>query len=317
MFRRFRTRALLPTFLLLVLMAPAPPASASDGIEPVLDCVTYSADTVTATFGYINVNASTVDVPYGVSNFFTPAPLFRGQPTSFLPGTHHEVVRIPFPADETLTWTLSGSTVEASNDPNTYCSGSGGPLPADSSLTTPASVATTVGVDVPLTSTVTDPLAPATGTAVYGTVVYSLPDGLSAGPPPAGSPCVADSATLLSCPVTPGADNAVAVRSTTPGAYRVTGAFVATGEGDPTAADNVTSTTVVVTGPPVATTGVAGSVSATGAVLTGTVDPAGASTSYSFVYWPDGHPDQAVTTMAGGAGAGFAPVPVDATLSGQ
>ena len=75
------------------------PMSLPTGIVPILDCVTFdqSTNTVTAFFGYVSVNAQTESVPYGPANFFSPSPAIRpGQPTSFLPGVHHNAFSVSF-----------------------------------------------------------------------------------------------------------------------------------------------------------------------------------------------------------------------------
>lgn len=97
------------------------------GIAPFLDCVTYDApdNTLTAIFNYVSANAGNVQVPVGASNFFSPSPIGRGQVTTFFPGTNLEAFEVSFPLDATpsITWTLLGQPVTASNDPSTYCSG--------------------------------------------------------------------------------------------------------------------------------------------------------------------------------------------------
>jgi Collagen triple helix repeat (20 copies) len=94
---------------------------------PLLDCVGYDQSTneVTAYFGYLNPGASPVTILVGANNFFNPAPSYRGQPTTFQPGTFHKVFSVVYSLDvaPSLSWTLSGTTVTATNDPNNYCAG--------------------------------------------------------------------------------------------------------------------------------------------------------------------------------------------------
>jgi len=93
-FRRLRALVLVPIAALLAALAPTSSASASvGGLLPVLDCVSYSAatDTVTGYFGYPNLKSAIITVPLGSENFFTTAPIDRGQPTLFLPGAAHQM----------------------------------------------------------------------------------------------------------------------------------------------------------------------------------------------------------------------------------
>jgi hypothetical protein len=298
----------------LVLFGLAPAARADATVVPLLHCVTYDpgANEVTAEFGYYNPNATSVTVPLGSNNIFLQIPIFRtGQPTTFLPGVHLQVFAVTFDPSHTpeQTWYLQGTTVTATNDPNLYCNA---PTLDDASVTMPATLTTTTGADAQLTATVTDPKA-ATGTT--GTLVYTLPAGLDLGTLPSGSACVAGTGQV-SCPISAGSDQTVPVHSATPGLYQVTGTYVPSQFPDPAATDNVGTTAVRVTGTPTAVTGLAGSVSATGAELAGSANPAGADTTGAFSYWPDGHPELATTVGSAAIGEGFDTVALDAVLTG-
>lgn len=86
-------------------------------IRPVVDCVQPNQDgSYTAKWGYESDNASccpayelpirTEGVPEDPrANFFTPAPIDRGQPSTFLPGVHHEVFTTTWDGSP-LSWTL-------------------------------------------------------------------------------------------------------------------------------------------------------------------------------------------------------------------
>jgi uncharacterized repeat protein (TIGR01451 family) len=310
---RFRLLAALPALLLLLVVAPAGTAQATITITPLLDCVTFdsSTDLVTAYFGYDNPDTATHIVPIGTDNLIMPAPSDRGQATTFLPGVHHDVFSVPFDVTTTptLRWSLTGNSAVASNDSSLYCA----EPPADASLSMPDSLATTVGTDVTLSATVADPSV--SSGDVFGNLVYNLPPGLVAGTLPSGSPCTA-SGSQVTCAVSPGSGSQVPVHAASPGSYPVVGTLVAFAHGDPAPDNNVATTTVLVTGPPVATTGLAGSVTATAATLTGTVDPAGADTTVTFSYWPDGQPGLLQTLAGSDAGSGFGPVPVQASVIG-
>ena len=122
MARRIR---ILPSLLFALSLVHATGVCAQS-VAPILNCVEYDAstNTLTAHFGYVNTNASTVLITLGASNFFSPAPLSRGQPTSFLPGIHNDLFSVSQTLDVTtsLTWNLDGLSVTATNDPSLYCS---------------------------------------------------------------------------------------------------------------------------------------------------------------------------------------------------
>jgi len=319
-FRRLRVLVLVPVAVLLAALAPTSSASASvGGLLPVLDCVSYSAatDTVTGYFGYTNLTSSTITVPIGSENFFTTAPIDRGQPTLFLPGAAHQVFSVTYPIDGSATWHLGGTEVTSVYTPANLCPGTGTPpAMADSSLAMPVVLDTTAGSATYLTSTVTDPVGPFRNS--LGTVVYALPAGVTAGPFLPDDPCSVDTThpLLVSCTVGTATDQRVLVRSATPGAYPLVGTFLPLVTGENAPLDNVGTTVLRVTGAPVATTGPASSITADGVVLNGTVDPAGAATTAAFRYWPHGHTDQAADAPTADPGSGFAAVPVTATVTG-
>lgn len=120
----------------LVAAAAVPrPADAANGLEPILDCVTYDGanNLLTAHWGYSNINGVQI-IPAQSDNYFDPPPFFRGQPTTFEPGTYRDVFQTTFDADEQLTWTLFGSSVTASNDPSLYCDGGPDTVPPDTAI---------------------------------------------------------------------------------------------------------------------------------------------------------------------------------------
>jgi hypothetical protein len=66
-------------------------------------------------FGYMNRNASEVEVPLGKDNAIDPAPADQGQPTTFLPGRQRDAFRIRVPKDfkGKFVWTLTfGGTTQ-------------------------------------------------------------------------------------------------------------------------------------------------------------------------------------------------------------
>jgi hypothetical protein len=121
-FRRF-------SFLLSFLILWTSAAAAQLKVWPTLDCVEYnpSNNIVTAYFGYVSQEADVVTIVFGSSNFFLPAPPFRGQVTSFSPGVHRQVFTVVFPGSSFAEWSLNGTTVRATNDPALYCPGCDSP----------------------------------------------------------------------------------------------------------------------------------------------------------------------------------------------
>lgn len=62
-----------------------------------------------ATLGYDNVGSNSKTIPIGSGNKFTPNPMDRGQPTTFLPGRHYEVFSVPVTYGASLVWNLSSN----------------------------------------------------------------------------------------------------------------------------------------------------------------------------------------------------------------
>jgi hypothetical protein len=87
-------------------------------VAPVYEGWYRTADgSIRLSFGYLNRNfAEEVDIPTGADNRFEPGPIDRGQPTHFLPRSHHGVFTVTLPnptADAEIKWTLTsrGRTV--------------------------------------------------------------------------------------------------------------------------------------------------------------------------------------------------------------
>jgi uncharacterized repeat protein (TIGR01451 family) len=73
-----------------------------------VECVKSNSDgTYTATFGYLNENSATVEIPVGNDNKFSPAPQDRGQTISFQPGRVGEAFSVNFDGSN-LVWTVKG-----------------------------------------------------------------------------------------------------------------------------------------------------------------------------------------------------------------
>ena len=83
---------------------PPPPPVA---VSPSVTCVDKGATTYTARFGYLNPGSATVSVPVGSQNGFSPAPVDRGQPIAFEPGSDTAAVEVSGIRNGTrLVWTL-------------------------------------------------------------------------------------------------------------------------------------------------------------------------------------------------------------------
>jgi hypothetical protein len=113
--------------LILLLFAGA---AMAQSVAPILDCVTFNeaANTVTATWGYVNASSTAVTIPPGNGNTLTPIPGYQGQPTTFQRGEFHDVFQTKFNlgTKSTQTWTAGRTPVSATNDPNNYCSSAAG-----------------------------------------------------------------------------------------------------------------------------------------------------------------------------------------------
>lgn len=72
----------------------------------------------TATFGYQSLHDQPVKLPVGEQNTFLPGDKDRGQPVIFLPGIHHDVFSITYPANATnQVWSLMGRPVSVGTVP--------------------------------------------------------------------------------------------------------------------------------------------------------------------------------------------------------
>ncbi len=111
-----------------------PASSTTLSVAPLLDCVNFDqADNLlTATWGYVNTGDTTVSIKDSSQNYFSPPPGIQGQPTTFEPGTFHNVFQTDFSLSNSSSssWNLDGFAVTATNDPNNYCATYGVPGPA-------------------------------------------------------------------------------------------------------------------------------------------------------------------------------------------
>lgn len=83
-------------------------------LVPEVNCVYIDVNgDIVGRFGYTNPNGNSITEAIGASNEFTPAPADRGQGTTFNTGTNSGVFEETFPASNSLTWNLQGSSVTA------------------------------------------------------------------------------------------------------------------------------------------------------------------------------------------------------------
>lgn len=104
----------------------APMGQTPTGVAPILNCVSYdqNANVLTAFFGYVSANSDDVVIPIGDLNFVSPDPSNRGQTVVFKPITENDAWETTFSlaTSPSITWTLLGQSVTASNNPMNYCS---------------------------------------------------------------------------------------------------------------------------------------------------------------------------------------------------
>lgn len=79
--------------------------------------------TYTYSFGYLNLNDYTVELPHGEANFIDPSQFDGMQPTTFLEGKHRGVFAITVPAsmsDVDIWWTLTNPNGEVTKVPGRH-----------------------------------------------------------------------------------------------------------------------------------------------------------------------------------------------------
>lgn len=138
------------------LIALSLPARAA--VTPIADCmrVDHQTKIMTVAYGYSQPGPDTTVLSLSDDKFF-PAPLYRGQPFAFYPGTHHRVFEVTFNLTDfpTLTWTLDGTSLVTGFD-----AAAGGPFPV-----TPAGLGLCQDADKPVLAAV----LPAAGAVAGGT----------------------------------------------------------------------------------------------------------------------------------------------------
>lgn len=110
-------RALLGALLVVGLtpvLAPTRPAAAAgdDDVTAIFECSFHDADGWVTVWGYDNSTDSVQTDDVGASNHFTQQQ-DSGQPTSFAPGRHDNILVVPWDGTSNLQWHLGKSRAEA------------------------------------------------------------------------------------------------------------------------------------------------------------------------------------------------------------
>ena len=96
-------------------------------IKPSLKCVDkLSSTSYRAHFGYTNSSSSSIANPVGFYNRFFPDPQGRGQPTTFLAGSHPDILQVTFSSSGLLAWVLGSGVVIATKSTALCPTGTGG-----------------------------------------------------------------------------------------------------------------------------------------------------------------------------------------------
>jgi hypothetical protein len=98
------------------LMGGSAGAGTKPDVDAVLECIILNDDdSYVAVFGYVNNGSSPVTLDIGNDNKFSPKPEDRGQPTTFQPGRHQNVVKVDSPGSA-LTWHVPGANAVANKN---------------------------------------------------------------------------------------------------------------------------------------------------------------------------------------------------------
>jgi hypothetical protein len=102
------------------------PEPAEQPIRAFVTCSKETGHDVSVTFGYENPNRNPVTLTAGEKNRFYPAPDYRGQPTTFLPGRHEDAVTVVIDGkkkdgNRTVLWTLDRTSISAPTDHDPKC----------------------------------------------------------------------------------------------------------------------------------------------------------------------------------------------------
>jgi hypothetical protein len=118
---RHRVRALAGALLvvgLVPVVGPARPAAAANNtaLTPIYECGFQTSNGWVTVWGYTNSSDTQQSVDIGADNHFSPNSDV-GQPRVFDPGTHDNVLIVPWDGNGTLQWHLGASKATAAQTP--------------------------------------------------------------------------------------------------------------------------------------------------------------------------------------------------------
>jgi hypothetical protein len=120
-------------------IASAGSATADNGgpgsVKPFLECVYHDTHTgqYNASWGYTNNYTSSITIPIGSGNSFSPSPANQGQVSTFAAGTHDNVFTTTWSGSGSVTWNLTHSATASST--STACSTNPVPIAGSGTLT--------------------------------------------------------------------------------------------------------------------------------------------------------------------------------------
>jgi hypothetical protein len=105
----------------MTFVAAAPASAAPADTVPIFECAfpNPSGTGYVTVWGYDNPSGTTETFPIGAQNHFIPAPDDQGQPDTFLPGRHDNVLILNWDgtSNSLLRWKLGTTTVKADTSP--------------------------------------------------------------------------------------------------------------------------------------------------------------------------------------------------------
>jgi hypothetical protein len=101
-------------------------AVSAQSVYPIVTCVNpVGGGRLEAIFGYVNPGDPFYQGIDSVDNAMSPPPYDQDQTTYFQQGLVRNAFGADFYPGSTLTWTVLGNSATATNDPTTYCPGTG------------------------------------------------------------------------------------------------------------------------------------------------------------------------------------------------
>ena len=107
-----RTLACSLLLLGIVFVNAGPAAAATSG--PIFECAfAQPGGAYVTVWGYENTGSTTETIPIGAQNRFQPNPADLGQPTTFDPGRHDNVLIVDWDGTDLLQWKLGTGSAKA------------------------------------------------------------------------------------------------------------------------------------------------------------------------------------------------------------